>query len=466
MSKNLQSVQASFTHKNFMDTASAAIDGARDIAGLLTLVDGIVCQLFKRETDATNREQSLLAVTSYFYGIRDTKGMAEADKLAKLRKFSKEMLQIVLSQRQKVAAPVPEAAAVAGTGRRADDRQQALREAAVEVATDLLDTRKGVDDVEKPTAIQVLAPIAPAKFDNFRDLFTAALQHRLSGVTRFFQRQNREFTRELVKPFLLTEEFEAKFMTVIAQIIVPKMYAASRSIAMLETSQNWAKVNSATFWGVVDGNEKTRNSIQSAWEEAWSSCKQRETLKKDADGQTRRVLTALPELKEIRRILAPDSPLSYDMPPVRNAEIELFISMLYDFDMYRLDYCFNKLRQLYEQELDRRWYQDKARQGALRDSLLDAIEAFPDRTGDFLALLCYYCFPNTDIFFLEKFTHNKGANHAQRVERLPYLMRFLSGDMVPEVRQREMQEKRAREEAAKQEAARQRELERERQVQL
>ncbi|MBC7907420.1 MAG: hypothetical protein H7Y60_11840, partial [Rhodospirillaceae bacterium] len=295
---------------------------------------------------------------------------------------------------------------------------------------------------------------------------TAALQHRLSGVTRFFQRHNRELNRDLVKPFLLTAEFEAKFMTVVAKIIVPKMYAASRSIVTLETSQNWSQVTSATFWAVVDANEKTRNSILSTWEEAWNSCKQRETLKKGADGQTRRVMMALPELKEIRDILAPDSPASCDLPPVRNGEIDLFMSMLYDFDLYRLDYCFNKLRQLYEQELDRRWYQDKARQGALRDSLLDAIDAFPDRTGDFLALLCYYCFPNTDIFFLEKFTHNKGANHAQRVERLPTLMRFLSGDMVAEVRQREMQEKREREDAAKQEMARNRETERERQAQL
>ncbi|MBC7906414.1 MAG: hypothetical protein H7Y60_06655, partial [Rhodospirillaceae bacterium] len=196
-----------------METAFAAVDAARDATGLLGLVDGIVCRLFKREADAPHREQALLAVTSYFYGIRDTKGMAEADKLVTLRKFSKEMLQIVVSQRPLIAARVPDSA----PSRRATDPQQTFRAAAVEVATDLLDTSLSVDDVEKPTAIQTFEPIWPAKYPSFRELFTAALQHRLSGVTRFFQRHNRELNRDLVKPFLLTAEFEAKFMTVVAK---------------------------------------------------------------------------------------------------------------------------------------------------------------------------------------------------------------------------------------------------------
>jgi hypothetical protein len=283
---------------------------------------------------------------------------------------------------------------------------------------------------------------------------------------RFFQRANGEISRDLTKPFLLTADFETRFMAVVDTIIVPKMFTMSRNLAALETSRRWDEVSTATFWAIIGENEKTRISLVAAWEEAWNTCRQRESWKKGEGGERKRVLVAAPELKQIRHMLTPDNPSVFDLPPVRNREIDLFVSLLTDFDLIRLEYCFTKLRQMYEQEMDRRWYQDRARDGALRDSLLEAIDAFPDRTGDFLALLCYFCFPNTDIAFLERFTHNKGSNHAARLERLPYLMRFLAGDEVPAVRAREDRERWDREAAAKAERERQREREREMQARI
>jgi hypothetical protein len=99
--------------------------------------------------------------------------------------------------------------------------------------------------------------------------------------------------------------------------------------------------------------------------------------------------------------------------------------------------------------MDRRSYQDKAREGALRDSLLEVFDRLSDRAGEFLVMLAYFAFPNIDVAFLEKFTHNKGRNHADREERVPYLMRFLNQDGVAEVKLRESNLRRAREEAAK-----------------
>lgn len=476
-----------------MERAFAAVEATTSMTALQELMQTVVVSMLRRTEDGSLRERTLATISAYFMHMRGVESMSPRDKLAHLRHFAKETIQIVFHQRPMTVEAeqrmAPLMAAEAAPRRRAADQSLAVAAVAARPAApplpasptvtppapatpvpvpaaavtevDLTDNRLGAADVEKPTTIHLPGPPVAERFGSFRELFPAALRYRLCSLTRFFQRYNGEFPRELVRPFLLAPEFETRFMTVVDTIIVPKMFALSRNLSALETSRKWDEVSTAAFWGIIGENDKTRFSLVAAWEEAWNSCKQRETIRKGEGGETKTVLVALPELKQMRELLTPGRPDSYDIPPIRNREIDLFISMLTDFDLYRLEYCFTKLRQMYEQELDRRWYQDRARSGALRDSLLEAIDAFPDRTGDFLALLCYYCFPNTDLVFLEKFTHNKGADHASRLLRLPYLMRFLTGDAVPAVRAREIREREEREAAAKDERERMRELERE-----
>ena len=122
----------------------------------------------------------------------------------------------------------------------------------------------------------------------------------------------------------------------------------------------------------------------------------------------------------------------------------MFASLPFEFEHKLLERYWIRLRQIYEQEMDRRWYQDKAREGALRDSLLSAFMSFPDQVGEFLALLCYYNFPNIDLFFLERFTHNRGSNDAHRQEMVPYMMRFIHQKAADEVRMQEKTEEAAR----------------------
>lgn len=452
-----------------LERAFAAVESVASINALQELVQTVVVSMLRRDEDTTLRSRTLATISAYFMQMRGVEGMAPRDKLNHLRHFAKETIQIVFHQRPMTAeaerrmAPVmaPEVAPRRRVSDQSEPEAAAPAPAADNAPVDLQDGRIGVSDVEKPTSIHSPEAPAPQSFASFRELFPAALRYRLCCLTRFFQRYNGDFQRELVRPFLLTPEFETRLMTVVDTIIVPKMFALSRNLSTLETSRRWDEVNTATFWAIIGENEKTRFGLVAAWEEAWNSCKQREALRKGEGGETKKVLVALPELKQMRELLTPPRADAYDIPPIRNREIDLFISMLTDFDLFRLEHCFTKLRQMYEQELDRRWYQDRARSGALRDSLLEAIDSFPDRTGDFLALQCYYCFPNTDLVFLEKFTHNKGANHAARVERLPYLMRFLANEAVPAVRAREIRERQDRDEAVKAERERQRDLERE-----
>lgn len=478
-----------------LDRAFAAVDAAATITALQELVQTVVVSMLRRGEDASLRERTLATISAYFLHMRGVEGMAPRDKLARLRVFARETIQIVFNERPLTAEAAQRLApvlAMPAPRRRASDQSEAAPPAAPiplrpapapgaaqtptlpaaaepareGAALDLTDTRLSATDLEKPTAIHLPAPPPAEKFGSFRELFPAALRYRLCGLTRFFQRCNGDVKRELVRPFLLTPEFETRFMSVVDTIIVPKMFALSRNLAALETSRKWDEISTAQFWAILADNERIRIGVVGAWEEAWNTCKQRTARRKGPDGETRTVLVAGPELKQIREILAPPSPDSYDLPAVRNAEIDLFISMLTDFDLVRLEYCFTKLRQMYEQELDRRWYQDRARSGALRDSLLEAIDAFPDRTGDFLALLCYFCFPNTDLFFLDRFTHNKGSTHQARLERLPYLMRFLAQERVPAIRDQETRERADREAAAKEERERMREAEREAQARL
>jgi hypothetical protein len=447
----------------------AAVEAASSDLALMETTQDIICTLLQRETDTSHREQTLAAVSKFFRAIMRAPDLSEIYRLRKLRLFATEIVSVILAERPLIAEPTApnSPAARAPTqelpARRQVDidpaavaAQQPKRLLAVEsgriadiVPAAMLDTSLTAADVEKPTIIHIPVPPIPEKFGSFRELFPAALGYRIGEVLRFFQRSNPDVRRGLVKPFLLSAEFERKLLTVITTIIVPRMYELSRSIGMLETSNQWNAINSRDFWAAIEDNAKTKSAIISAWNAAWADCRQRQSTKQGPDGKKVAVLVASPVLLKVRELLAPDTPDSYDLPPVRNAELELFTALLYDFDIEFLERSWVKLRQIYEQEMDRRWYQDAARTGAMRDTLLAAFDSFPERSGDFLSILCYHCMQQIDLRFLEKFTHNKGRDVADRITRLPYLMRFLAADGVDAERHKEQREKREREDAAK-----------------
>lgn len=439
--------------------AFSAIDAAPDLDALEGLLSGLVRAMLRRGEDATLRERTLAAVSAYFVRMRAAEGMDAQAALLHLRVFARETVQIVFNERPQIVpeeappADIPPAEADDAPRRRLNDKRGTdMVSQLLTPAVDLTDRRVTIADLHKPTNIHRPKPPPAVTYATFRELLESALEYRLCKLMRFFQRANTDIRRDLPRPFLLAPAFEPRFMEVVRTIIVPKMFVLSRNLVALASSRKWDEVNSAQFWDVIAENDKTRISFVGAWEDAWATCRQHETTRKaEKKGEYRKVLVVSPELKRVREILVPDSPDLYDLPQVRNPEIDLFVSFLTDFDLVRLEQCFTKLRQIYEQELDRRWYQDRARTGALRDSLLEAIDAFPDRTGDFLALLCYYCFPNTDVAFLERFTHNKGSNDASRLERLPYLMRFLSNERIPEIRLLEDEDRRNRELAVQRE---------------
>ena len=188
----------------------------------------------------------------------------------------------------------------------------------------------------------------------------------------------------------------------------------------------------------------SNTAVKVAWEAAWDQCRQRRIEK-----NKKTVLVADPVLNEVRALLDPVGD-EYSMPVIRNPELDLFCALAFSINPIDLEHHWEKLRQIYEQEMETRVYQERAREGALRDTILAAFDAVPDLTGDFLAILCYFCFPNFDLHFLDRFTHNKGQSIQTRQARIPYLMYFLSDSRMPSVKVKEDLERGSRLELARQ----------------
>ncbi len=233
----------------------------------------------------------------------------------------------------------------------------------------------------------------------------------------------------------------------------------SRTVRHIGTLYRWGEIDSVKFWEVAaEGNHL--DAISKAWHAAWDDLRPTRVKQKTAGGE-KTVLRAGPGLRALREMLISDQ---YALPEIRSREIDLFASFLEpDATRQSLEHVWTRLRQLYEQELDRRFYQDQARVGALRDSLLQCFLPFSARTAEFLSLLCYRNFPYLTMAFLLTFTHNHGSTEEARRKNIPFLMWFLDLPGAAEsleVDDRWITEKAARDESFLREQAEQEERQR------
>ncbi len=433
MAKTAQAAFLDTGQEQVLAAKAAEIDTIADITALADYLQQVVCELLQRKEDVPHRDKALKAAHQCFSLVGGDAHTSDADKLRNLRHFSKETVRIVLTTRPALAQQGGRSAPLATAFARRD--------------TDLVfETGVTASDVENPTAIQTVPPPKPQCYPSFAELFPAALTYRIRLITTFFHRRNPEVNRILARPFMLSPQFDKKFEIVIGKYIVPRMFEISRAMGVLQNSRKWDEIDTERFWEIIDEDAKVRDRVMAAWNAAWDGIKQVRQIK-EKNGERTTVLVAPKILQDIRAELAPVAGDDYELPPVRNREIDLFISLMSAFNRRDLEYYWVKLRQLYEQEMDRRWYQDKARDGALRDTLLDAFANFSDQSAELLALLCYYNFPHINVLFLDRFTHNRGTNVAERNEKIPYLMRFLNQDGLETVRREETvieQERRAR----------------------
>jgi hypothetical protein len=470
----------------------AQIDAAPTILALLDVTCASVAALLRRTSDAPHREKTLTVIARYFEAVVKPPQPASPDKLNKLKNFSREIVAVVIAERPLLAARAraaeaaaraanpqqappqmpagparrmvdvapPEALAACQPERMAEierlaDADQTLDDEAVaeQAESILIDAEDRFSGADNQTTVTKVEPPTLYVGKGFEDLFPEAMCYRVECVTRFLQRHNPLVRRAMPRPFLLSEAFSERLCGVIRDIIVPKMSQVTRNIKMIETSRKWKDVDVREFWEIVDANERFQIPLETAWQAAWDTCRQRRVEKRGA--KTKAVMVADPVLLEIRKRLAPVEG-EYIIPTIRNPEIDLLCGLAFAFDPALLEREWNRLRQLYEQEMDTRVYQDKAREGALRDSILVAFDKLPDLIGDFITILCYFCFPNVDLRFLEQFTHNKGQTVQVRREKIPYLMHFLDDPGKDAALAGEAEERRVRQEAARAERARRR----------
>jgi len=374
----------------FLDELYAAFATAGPVDRIQAVLEETVSGLLRRDCDAAYRQRTRDCVANYF---------AESDgNSSRMVQFAVEVVRSILTHRPSIVEPAKESGPV-------------LRR-----RTDIPWYRRPL----VPTSIIAPPPPTGEKRGDFPSLLTAALMWRIGQVTSFFHRRNPEIEHDLPVPFLLAPGFAAQLETAIRTQIVPAMYE-SRTVRLLAAKFPCSEIDSAEFWAVVE-RERHRPALLAAWQAAWDACRPKR-VQKHRDGQAKTVKTVGPALRALRVALDSDD---YTIPKIGNLEIDLLSGLIEpEYDRKALELAWTKLRQIYEQEMDRRIYQDQARHGALRDTLIGCFETFPDRTGEFLVMLCYYNFPRMTLRFLEDFTRNKGAIQEERQTRIPYLMGFL-----------------------------------------
>lgn len=288
------------------------------------------------------------------------------------------------------------------------------------------------------TRVEYVVPdLPPVKggFASFERLFEAAICRRIDNILVFFQRHNPSRTLELPPTFLASPVFAEKFYDAVSKFIFPVIWN-SRQVKMLASSLEWAEMDVDTFWGKV--SRQMQETILGSWNAAWEDMMLIEVAKPDGT----KVWQVKEPTKKLREMLhAPDN--AYDLPRVGNREIQIFRSLMDPCNDWwlRLNQIWQTCHDLYEQEKDPRVFQQKAREGALRDGLLGIFSKFPEQWGDFLVLTCHRVFPRISTQFLESFTTNWGRNQAEREAYVPYTIRYLRQvHDHPEIRQRERAE--------------------------
>ncbi|HVI51044.1 MAG TPA: hypothetical protein VM661_07540 [Candidatus Sulfotelmatobacter sp.] len=387
------------------------LDSVQNLRELHVITVRMVNELLQRQTDQELRDKTLAHVDKFYRLTAGKTAIAEA------RAFSLEVIALIIRVRRKRDEAQAAKEEINGY---LEEQQVALPagdDPTPETSDDAANTG---EPAAAPTSIIIVPPPKAETHQDFDRLLPAALRYRIGSITTYFQRWNPRVNRTMPLPFLLAVPFGQRLDQLIEEVIAPAM-GASRSVRTLATLYNWSQIDSAAFWELAETNGHME-SLRQAWQNAWNGLRPQATLRAE-EGGSKMVRQITPALRDLRQRLAGGE---YAIPRISNREIDLLASFLDpEYARVPLENAWTKLRQTYEQELDRRVYQDQARSGALRDSLLACFLPFTNPTAEFLAMLSYWNFPFLSVSFLTAFTHNHGSNKQTRERRIPYLMWYL-----------------------------------------
>jgi len=379
----------------FKRRADFLLDSAGSRAEILLLVSTMIHDLLKRKNDDIIRAETLKQAANFLGADSDE---LPAD-LEEARHFGKSLIEIVLYSRRKRGAP-------------------AISQAEIDACFQSYPPPADEPETRSAEQFSIIVPPPPAQLcDDFNEALAAALCHRVETVLNFFHRWNPRIRHQSPVPFLLSERFAEQLTSVIKALIVPVM-AESRSIAMIATRHNWTGIFTTTFWDLIH-REGHRKALNHAWHDAWDRFRPKRVIVKGDDGEKTKLRVG-PELRALRALLK--SP-SYAIPEIRDREIDLILSLISpEFDRDDMEAIWVKLRQIYQQEYEPRKDQAEAREGALRDALIDSLAGDGASAWEFLAILTYWNFPKITDGYLKSFVQNFGTNQSQRQKRIPYLL--------------------------------------------
>ncbi len=282
---------------------------------------------------------------------------------------------------------------------------------------------------QAPTELILVPPPQAVTCQTFQDLVAEALCYRLRQITTFFQRRNPLVARGVRAPYLLSPAFEPRLCAVVRDSIAPMMFQQKFLNGMAAT-RPWRQISSADLWRRPDLHADLEKILK-AWNAVWKKLYRAEhasqyPLDQRLSPSELHALTRDQQtLGELQHLL---SGPEYVLPKLSMGQIKIFQALPTQFDRPVMEQVWKGLRQTYEQELDRRAYQEKARHGALRDAYLTALDVCGPALGEMLILLSFYSFPRLSLFWLEQFSHNLGSHRDERMHHVPQLIRFLEQD--------------------------------------
>ncbi|EME70044.1 hypothetical protein H261_10194 [Paramagnetospirillum caucaseum] len=283
---------------------------------------------------------------------------------------------------------------------------------------------------------QAELPRPRSGFDSFEALCVEAVTRRIDEVLVVFHKDNPSVRRLLPPSFVLSPDFAPRFRRAVEHLIMPELLK-SRLLRQMTARCDWQAADGDSFWEHVDN--ALADDMLERWRLAWDDLKLVERVKDDGS----RVFQVKESTRALRDLLQPPSPEAYDLPRIGNAEIETLKSL---FDPTRdlagaLHAAWQRCHDLYEQEMEPRVFQQKAREGALRDYLLLAHRQYAGNWGEFLTLTAHRVFGRVTTHFLERFSTNLGRTEQERAGHMPYLMRTLHQVRDrPEIRRQEREE--------------------------
>ncbi len=209
-------------------------------------------------------------------------------------------------------------------------------------------------------------------------------------------------------PFIVAPEFIPAMEDAMRRFILPQM-RESRQIKSLANAYNWPQVGGEQLVEIIQASE-INNPILHNWDLVWNALKADEKNEKDS----------------IWSFFKEDATNSNYTPCTRD-HIRLMMDLI-RYDHEGIAKSWREIQSLAQQEFSPSGRQERARDGALRDSILKWSSKLPDFVGEFLAIKAAFSFRACSPEYMQNLLANFGRNEKEQMRNAPFLSQYV-GDL-------------------------------------